>query len=215
MNMSELSQIVPILGYAKVADDTFLGRLTAVYTGTNGNAAYPNPPIDMNAFKADIDSYSGLITLSLDGSKRAISEKKKKKEALLKSLRLLGRYVEIMCKNDMPTFLSSGFEAASATRTPPSPLPPAAILKVEHGNSGELLVTMKPLPRARSYDVRYAPVPAGGGTPTAWTTETFASARIAVPIAGLTPGTNYAFQVRAFGKLGYTDWSDSVLRICT
>jgi hypothetical protein len=214
VNMAKLTQITPIVGYTKVSDDTFLGRLTAIYTGTNGNPAYPNPPVDMNAFKADIDGFSGLMTLSLDGSKKAKSEKKKKREALAKSLRLLGRYVEIMCKNDMTTFLSSGFEAASTTRTPQQPLPPASILKIEHGNSGELLVALKSLPRARSYDVRYAPIPAGGATPTTWTTETFASAKIAVPINGLTPGTNYAFQVRAFGKLGYTDWSDSVLRVC-
>jgi Fibronectin type III domain len=212
--MAKLTQITAIFGTAKVSDELFLGRLNAVYTGTNGNAAYPNPPIDMTAFKADIDAYSALITQALDGSKKVISEKKKKRQALAKSYRLLGRYVEIMCKNDMPTFLSSGFQAASTTRTPAQPLPPASILKVDHGNSGELLVTMKSLPRARSYDVRYAPVPAGGGTPATWTTETFASAKIAVPINGLTPGTNYAFQVRAFGKLGYTDWSESFTRVC-
>jgi len=68
--------------------------------------------------------------------------------------------------------------------------------------------------RARSYDVRYAPAPAGGGTPTTWTTATFASARTAVSIGGLTPGTNYLFQVRRFRQAGHTDWSDSVARIC-
>src|SRR5256885_5437886 len=143
--MSKLNQITPILGYTKLSDELFLGRLNAVYTGTNGNAAYPNPPIDMNAFKADIDSdsYSGLITQALDGSKKAISEKKKKREALTQSLRLLGRYVEIMCKNDMPTFLSSGFEAASRMRTPATPPPPASIVKITHGSSGELLVRIK------------------------------------------------------------------------
>ena len=212
--MSKLSQITPIIGYTKVPDEVFLGRLTAVYTGTNGNSAYPNPPIDMVAFKTDIDSYSSLITVALDGSKNAISEKTKKRKALATSLRLLGRYVEIMCKNDMTTFLSSGFEAASTTRSSVPPLPPASIVKVEHGNSGELLVTMRSLPRARSYDVRYVPVPIGGATPNTWTTVTFASARMAVSINGLTPGTNYAFQVRAFGKLGYTDWSESFTRIC-
>jgi hypothetical protein len=179
--------------------------------------------MDMVAFKAEIDSYSALITESLDGSKKVIAERKKKRAALTQSYRLLARYVEIMCKNDMTTFLTSGFEAASTTRTPAQPLPPASILKVDQGNSGMLLVTMKVLPRARTYDVRYAAVqvnPAGGGAPTTaaapitLTTETFASARIAVPISGLTPGTNYAFQVRAFGKLGYTDWSDSVTRVC-
>src|SRR5437899_2696627 len=171
--MSKLTQITPILGYGKAPDEVFFTRLNAVYSGTNGNTAYPNPPIDMNAFKVDIESYAGLITQSLDGSKKVVSEKKKKREALMKSLRLLGRYVEIMCKNDMPTFLSSGFEAASTTRTPATPLAPAAILKVEHGNIGELLVTMKPLPRARSYGVRYAPVPAGARAPETWTPEAF------------------------------------------
>jgi hypothetical protein len=91
---------------------------------------------------------------------------------------------------------------------------PIADSRLRTGNSGEVLVTIKSLSRARSYDVRYAPAPAGGGTPTTWTTATFASARTAVSIGGLTPGTNYLFQVRAFGKLGHTDWSDSVARIC-
>jgi hypothetical protein len=212
--MSKLTQITPILGYTKASDEVFLGRLNAVYTGTNGNPVYPNAPIDIHAFKADIDSFSGLITQALDGSKKAISEKTKKREALTKSLRLLGRYVEIMCNNDMPTFLSSGFEAASTTRTSAPPLPPASILRVDHGNSGELLVTIKSLPRARSYEVRYAPVPAGGGTPAAWIAAAFANAKAAAPINGLTPGTNYAFQVRAFGTQGYTDWSDSAVRVC-
>ena len=34
-------------------------------------------------------------------------------------------------------------------------------------------------------------------------------------VTGLTPGTIYAFQVRAMGRLGYTDWSDSATRMCT
>src|SRR5206468_4072711 len=63
----------------QLTDDAFLGRLNAVYTGMNGNPGYPNPPIDMKAFKADIDSYSALITAALDGGKKAISEKRKKR----------------------------------------------------------------------------------------------------------------------------------------
>ena len=30
---------------------------------------------------------------------------------------------------------------------------------------------------------------------------------------GLTPGTTYAVQIRAYGTLGYTEWSDSVTRM--
>ena len=28
-------------------------------------------------------------------------------------------------------------------------------------------------------------------------------------------GTSYAFQVRALGRLGFTDWSDSATKMCT
>ena len=35
----------------------------------------------------------------------------------------------------------------------------------------------------------------------------------AITVTGLTPGTTYAFQMRALGRLGYTDWSDSVTRM--
>ena len=34
-----------------------------------------------------------------------------------------------------------------------------------------------------------------------------------VTINGLTPGTTYLFQVRALGRSGYTDWSDSATRM--
>ena len=47
-----------------------------------------------------------------------------------------------------------------------------------------------------------------------WTTLTLASARKPIPYNGLTPGTTYAFRVRAFGVLVHTDWSDIVTRMC-
>ena len=36
----------------------------------------------------------------------------------------------------------------------------------------------------------------------------------AAPINGLTPGVIYAIQVRAFGQLGHTEWTDSATRMC-
>jgi len=41
-------------------------------------------------------------------------------------------------------------------------------------------------------------------------------AKIKPPVAidGLTPGTTYAIQVRAYGPLGHTEWSDSATRMC-
>lgn len=213
MSKTKLNVIRPSLGYATLPDADFLSRLNAVYAGTFGNPAYPNPPTDSAAFRADIDAYAHSIADALDGSRRAMADRDRKRADLTLILRLLGHYVEANCKRDMTTFLSSGFEAASRTKTPPQPLPQPAIVRVDQGNTGQLLVNIKPLPKARNYEIRYAAAGAGG-TPGAWATATFASAKQAAPIGGLTSGTTYTFQARAFGKLGFSDWSDPINRMC-
>ena len=79
--------------------------------------------------------------------------------------------------------------------------------------TGQLVATLKAVPRARMYNIRFAPVPAAGAIVT-WTTIEVATAKPGVPINNLMPGTIYTFQARAFGKLGFSDWSDPVNRMC-
>jgi len=74
------------------------------------------------------------------------------------------------------------------------------------------VVKVKPISKAMSFDVHFA-VLGNGGTPGAWTTQTLTSPK-KTTISNLTPGAIYAFQVRALGRLGYTDWSDSMTFIC-
>ena len=212
--MSKLKQIKASLATGKILDADLVSRFNAVCTGMTGNPAYPNPTVDLANFKSAIDRYTASIADALDGSKKAIVERDKQREALVKIFQFLGHYVEHHCKDDMATFVSSGFEAASRTRTPAQSLPPAAILKVDQGNTGQLLLSIKALPKARSYEVRYAPL-GTSAPPSSWPTATFTSAKKAAAVNNLTPGTTYAFQVRALGRLGYTDWSDSATRMCT
>lgn len=109
--------------------------------------------------------------------------------------------------------LSSGFEVASnKLATTPQPLAQPYIVAVKQGTSGQLLVIVKPVRKARSYDLHYAAVGAGGIIGS-YTTVTVPTAQQAQAINGLAPGTLYTFQVRGYGKLGYTDWSDSVQRM--
>ena len=84
-----------------------------------------------------------------------------------------------------------------------------------HGNSGQLLVRITPLGRdVRHYELRHAGLGADG-MPGSWIPMLLTNGRSAIPVNGLIPGTIYAFQVRAFGKFGHTDWSDSATRMCT
>ena len=196
-----------------MTDADLLQRLNAVHDGMFNNSAYPSPPVEMAGFKAAIVAYTTSVSAALDGGKAAIVARDKRRADVIIMLRLLGHYVEAACKNDMPTFVSSGFAAASTGRTPPQPVSQTAIVAVDQGNAGQLVVTIRPVTKAKSYELRYAPVPAAGATVT-YTTTLVASTKPSTPINNLTPGVTYTFQVRAFGKLGFSDWSASADRMC-
>src|SRR5207247_5160980 len=86
-----------------------------------------------------------------------------------------------------------------------------SILKIDQVSTGQLLETIQSV-KTRSYELRYGPVPASGATLN-WTTIVVPSTKPATPVNNLTPGTTYTFQVRAYGKLGFSDWSDAVERM--
>ena len=125
MSKTKLNIIKPSLGFAQMPDTDLLLRLNAVHDGLSGNAAYPSPPVDLASFKSAIDAYTAAVAATLDGGKSATVERDKRRTDAIIMLRLLAHYVEAACKNDMTTFVSSGFVAASpVARTPRSRFPP-------------------------------------------------------------------------------------------
>ena len=154
------------------------------------------------------------ITAALDGGKKAIAERNHQEEVVIKMMRRLGRYAEEACKDDMPTFLKSGFQAQSAVKAPKQSFS-KYIRKITPGkNSGQLEVALVAVDGANAYEVRCTPnVNNTPGTPI---TQLFTKTRPAVKITGLTPGTACAIQVRSFSDAtGFTDWSDPISRIVT
>jgi hypothetical protein len=212
MSKTKLEIIKPALSVSHATDGELLSRLHAVHDGLLDNPAYPTPPFALADFKAAIDAYAASIAAGLDGGKAAIIERHKCRNDVIVKFRLLGHYVEGACKNDMKTFVSSGFVPATRQRTPAQPVGSSSIVKIDQRTTGQLLVTIQPVAKARSYELRHAPAPAGGPT-VIWTTTAVASTKPPIPINNLTPGVIYTFQVRAFGKLGFSDWSGSVERM--
>jgi Fibronectin type III domain len=126
----------------------------------------------------------------------------------------LGHYVESVSNNDPAIFNTSGFVAAPTQKALPQPLPPASIDWIDRGSvAGSVVVKVKSLPKAISYSLQYAVVITPGTLPTLWTTLALPGPE-KMTISNLTPGANYAFQVRALGRLGYTDWSNPMMFIC-
>ena len=202
------------LGLHRTSDADLLKRLNTVHDGINGNPAFNNPPVDIKTFKAGIDSFTVLVTEAEDGGKKAIAAKDKQRELMIKQFALLGHYVEAACDDDLATFNTSGFVARSFTRIRPQPLPPASFDWIDRGAaSGEVVVKITALPRAASYELRYGLVGNAGSPPATWTILGLPGTQ-KVTISNLTPGGTYSFQVRALGRLGHTDWSDSTTFIC-
>ena len=211
---TKIKKLKALLGFHETSDPDLLKQLNIVHDGMNGNSKFPTPPIDMTTFKSGIDLFNTLVTDAEDGGKKAKSAKNRQREVMIKQVTLLGHYVEMACDDDLATFNTSGFVAAAATRSVPEPLPPASFEWIDRGAAtGEIVVKVKGLPKAINYDVQYSLVAGSGAPPSAWKLLTLPGSK-KVTISNLTPGGTYAFQVRALGRLGYTNWSDPMTFIC-
>jgi hypothetical protein len=214
MSKTKVPKIKPVEGYSNMTNSEVVNRASAVYTGLNGNPNFTNLPVALPDLKAEIDSVTALMAQAIDGSRKIIAETKKQVRVLIKTMRALGRYVELNCKDDESIFRSSGFEAVSTTKAPPAALT-EKVRSVAHGKvSGEIVVTLKAVAKAGSYEFHYG-ASANGGLPTNWTTKSITSVKTPIVLDGLTPGTIYAFQARALVGNQFTDWSDPVTFMCT
>src|SRR5207247_3216141 len=97
----------------------------------------------------------------------------------------------------------------------PQKLAAAGVAKMVQTTSGEIAITPESVDRARMYEIHHGPVGPGGAAPTSWTTIQVVRTKPGTAINGLTPGTVYAFQVRAFSAAGWTEWSAPVTKMST
>ena len=109
----KVRKIKASLNFARMSDNDLLKRLDAIHVGMTDNAAFPSPLVAMTEFRSAIDAYHTLTTDALDGGKKAISAKRKQREVVIKMATQLGHYAEAASTNDLATFNTSGFDAAS------------------------------------------------------------------------------------------------------
>ena len=201
------------VGFSRQSDQELVATAGAVIKGMTGNNAFPSPPVDLAALQAALDELNAAIAAQAHGGPAATADKNNKRETLIDVLLKLGQYVQLHCGNDLAVLLSSGFSAATSTRTR-TPLDKPAIVSVDNGNTTQLLVKVSKIANARCYELRSSAIGAGGA-PAPWQSNgAFTNSR-SMPVNGLTPGITYAIQARAVGgSTGYSDWSDSVSHMC-
>jgi len=199
-----------LLGFKNQSDAQTVNLGAAVL---HGLSAFDNPPAELlKLLGMALDELNAALAVQAHGGAAATAEKNNKREAVIVLLRKLAHYALDNSGNDRAKFLTSGFQLASESRAN-SPLDDATIQLVERGAAAELVLRVKPVPRARCYQVRAAEVENGKTSDSVMDCGLFTKSRISVK--GLMPGKTYSFQVRAVGgAAGYSDWSNPVSCMC-
>jgi len=192
-------------------DGDLITAIALILTGMTGNAAYPTPVPTLATLTTSGDAFKAAV-LANDGGKAAVARRDQAREAVVLVLRQLATFVQHASNGDRVVLISSGFplqKQRSAGVVQPLDAPTG--LKIRRGKaSGQAIVRCKRVPTARVYEWRFAPA----ATPNAWTLSDTAAAASRV-LDGLVPATLYVVQVRAHGRVGASDWSESVTLVAS
>src|SRR5579884_3775091 len=110
MSTNKLVPISAALGFAKVPAEIVLSNSTNIYGKMNGNTNFGAPqtlplPFDLATLKTANDALQAAISAALGGDRHATAQRNREREAVVKLLVQLGKYVEANCKDDMTVFL--------------------------------------------------------------------------------------------------------------
>ncbi|PYS24775.1 MAG: hypothetical protein DMG11_23880 [Acidobacteria bacterium] len=200
------------LGFRNASDQQIAAIAAGVLEGMTGNPAFPDPPVDMMTLQTVMNEFNDAIAARAQRGRIGTAHKNKIRDKLMRRLRQVAHYVEMKCDNNRAVLLSSGFPAKNPSRAR-TPCPKAVILSIDNGHTTQLCLHVQAIPNARCYELQSAEVGSNGMGP--WQDcGKFTNSRL-MRVNGLTPGTTYAFQVRAVGgSTRYGDWSDPVSHMC-
>lgn len=193
---------VPANDLANLADD--------VVDGMTGNPAFTTPPVLPPALTILNTTLRTSITAADAGGKAQTAAKYTAYDAVVAALRKNANYVENESNNDVATLLSSGFDIVSTNRAS-APLEQPTITAIENLATTQLLIRMKSILNAKSYQVQLAAAAAGP-----WMEAGIFTQARRIVLRGLTPGTIYFVRARAIGgSTGYSEWSVAVSLMST
>lgn len=197
------------LVFGRGGDSTVSDTAGAVQTNLYGNPAFPDPPVSEVQLQGGITAFNTSIAAQSQGGTAATAEKYNRKAELVDLLERLALYVQVACENDMAKLLSSGFTTVSQNRAQ-SQLPKPTGLKLDHGLSGQTLLSVDRIDNVRCFEIDVALLD-DEGTPGPMTPAGLHTKSRNMPVNGLIPGKLYLFKTRAVGgSTGYSDWSDPV-----
>ena len=201
-----------LIGFTHASDHVLEETAGQVLAGLYGTATatFPTPPVSETALQAALTTFTNAVAAAAQGGSAARAAREVAGDTLIGLLRQDALYVLTVVQKiadpaaSMAALLASGFDAVSTSRTQ-QPLATPSIGDIKNVGTGRLQITLQAVPHARRYEVQ-----SKSGTADWASAGLFNSTRQMV-VTGLTPGTNYTFQVRALGgSTGQSEWRNPV-----
>lgn len=174
------------------------------------NPAFPEPPVllvndtdpkDQTSMTARMNALQAALANAEGGGVTLTAAKNAALQYALDGLDANAFYVQTQARYDLPTFLSSGYQAVSTNRGQ-SPLKAPGIVAIDNAVSTQLDVHVTPVDNAVGYEVQTL-------INNVWTPAKFSTQARTITLTGLTTGTVTQVRARALGgSTGQSDWSD-------
>lgn len=173
-------------------------------------ATFTNPPVTMAALATAKTSLDTAAFAAVKGSVAQTAARDAAHGVLAGLLRTLASYVEGIAQGDQVKIRLAGFQPVAHEHGPSIVLDKPVITAVLNNVTTQLLLRLKAVKNAHSYEVDIA---VGDGS---WQKGTSGTNSRQLTLTGLTPGTLYKIRVRAIGgSTGFSDWSDTVEHMAT
>lgn len=183
-----------------------------IVTSMTDNKNFPNPTPPLSEVTAHLSAleqaFNQVQTARSEVTTRTATQVNAEAK-LDQMLTQLAGYVESVAGKDDTLITSVGMELKASRSTPTLPSVPQALSAAAGDHDGEILLSWKPVPNAKSYVVESSTDPA---TITSWEHAGVATSSTKT-ISGLKSGTRFWFRVAAVGAGGQSGWSEQATKV--
>lgn len=192
-----------------VTDKIAKGR--QIVTAMTNNTTFPNPSPALPEVTAALDELSEAFALVQSAKSEVQTRVVTQDNAETKlddALTKLANYVESVAGRDDTLITSVGMETKATPSAPTLPTVPQALSASAGKHEGEIHLSWRAVPKARSYTIEATQDPAAA----TWTHAGIATSASRV-ISNLTSGKRYWFRVAAVGSVGQSGWSEHATKV--
>jgi hypothetical protein len=193
-----------------ITDKIAKGRHIVTSMTDNKNFPSPTPPLtEMTAaLNALEETFTQVQSARSEVTTRTAAQDTAEAK-LDQMLTQLAAFVESVAGKDDTLITSVGLEVKAAPSTPTLPSVPQSLSAAAGAHDGELLLSWKPVPNAKSYLIESSTDPA---TVTSWEHVGVATSATKT-ISNLKSGTRFWFRVAALGAGGQSGWSEHATKV--